>query len=226
MRRTIDMVKTSDTKYQTRNANKKKRVFDFPYTWLCDDTAVGKCKKASKKIFRTWYSSRKYYLTNSMRSPPNIKLLWLTPDNSNTTNSKIQKPRKWLIKQTSSIPNSGYGVFAARPFQVGDVVTKYIGVTADLTTKCGNKKANEWAKETSMHRDYRLILERSGKQIMVAADEYHDYLFGHFFQHSNTPNCVIDRNTGLIYALLHIRRGTELTFEYNKNMQDWLFVRK
>ena len=56
---------------------------------------------------------------------------------------------------------------------------------------------------------------------MVAGEQSKDYLFGHFFQHSDSPNCVVDRKTGIISARENIRRNTELTIKYAENMKNW-----
>ena len=58
---------------------------------------------------------------------------------------------------------------------------------------------------------------------MVAGEPNKDYLFAHFFQHSNSPNCVVDRKTGIISARENIPRNTELTIKYAENMKDWGF---
>ena len=101
----------------------------------------------------------------------------------------------------SNILNSGYGVFAARPFQVGDIITKYIGVVANLETKAGKRKQAAWGREGSAEFAYRLALEQKGKKYLIAANSTQEYLFGHFFQHSDSPNFVINRKTRIIRAL-------------------------
>ena len=68
-----------------------------------------------------------------------------------------------------------------------------------------------------------MIIQSGNKNLMVAGESSKDYLFGHFFQHSNSPNCVVDRKTGIISALQNIRRNTELTIKYAENMKNWRF---
>ena len=121
--------------------------------------------------------------------PPNQRLLWFTDDNSSTTTGN---PRKWLILKESNILNSGYGVFAARPFKLGDIITKYIGVVANLETKSGKRKQAAWGREGSAEFDYRLALEQKGKKYLIAANSTQEYLFGHFIQHSDEPNCAVE----------------------------------
>lgn len=212
--------------YITRSKNKKpkRKIFDFPYTWLTEDKSIGKSHRAYKHAYKTWHGSEKFSYESTMGTrPPNQRLLWFTDDQSSTTTGN---PRKWLILKESNILNSGYGVFAARPFKVGDVITKYIGVVAQLETKSGKQKQARWAKEGSAEFDYRLALEKDGKKYLIAANSTQEYLFGHFIQHSDEPNCAVERRTGLIRAIKSITRGTELTLQYNKDMQGWTFKKK
>jgi hypothetical protein len=189
-----------DSTYKTRSSNNiKKRIkYAFPYTWLTSDRTIGRCRNMRKHSFKTFFHPRRYATDGIMGAPPDERLLWFVDDNSNTS---YGTPRKWLIIKQSNIPYSGAGVFAARRFEVGDVITKYIGKTADLHTALGKRKAVEWAKDRSMRKDYRMLFEFGEKRILVAADKYHEYLFGHFIQHSDNPNCVVDRKTGLMSAL-------------------------
>ena len=218
------MTKATNSKaYQTR-PKKKTSKHTFPITWLTKDNTIGKCSKAKVYCMKTFDYFTTYGYDDIMPLVgPIAKILWLKPDEPKNKKLRKQEPRKWLIKKLSGIPNSGFGVFSARPFQVGDVISKYIGVTANLNTKVGKKKAKEWEQFSSLHRQYRMILESGNKNLMVAGEPSKDYLFGHFFQHSNSPNCVVDRKTGIISALQNITRNTELTIKYAENMKNWRF---
>ena len=218
------MTKATNSKaYQTR-PKKKSSKHTFPITWLTKDNTIGKCSKAKVYCMKTFDYFTTYGYHDIMPIVgPIAKILWLKPDEPKNKKLRKQEPRKWLIKKLSGIPNSGFGVFSARPFQVGDVISKYIGVTANLNTKVGKKKAKEWEPLSSLHRQYRMILQSGKKDIMVAGEPNKDYLFAHFFQHSNTPNCVVDRKTGIISARENIRRNTELTIKYAVNMNNWGF---
>ena len=214
---------TNNKAYQTRPKKKAYR-HTFPITWLTKDKTIGKCSKAKLYSMKTFDYFTTYGYHDIMPIVgPIAKILWLKPDEPKNKKLRKQEPRKWLIKKLSGIPNSGFGVFSARPFQVGDVISKYIGVTANLNTKVGKKKAKEWEPLSSLHRQYRMILQSGKKNIMVAGESSKDYLFGHFFQHSNSPNCVVDRKTGIISALQNITRNTELTIKYAENMKNWRF---
>jgi len=218
------MTKATNSKaYQTR-PKKKSSKHTFPITWLTKDNTIGKCSKAKVYCMKTFDYFTTYGYDDIMPLVgPIAKILWLKPDEPKNKKLRKQEPRKWLIKKLSGIPNSGFGVFSARPFQVGDVISKYIGITANVNTKAGKKKAKEWEPLSSLHRQYRMILQSGKKDIMVAGEPNKDYLFGHFFQHSNSPNCVVDRKTGIISALQNITRNTELTIKYAENMKNWRF---
>ena len=214
---------TNNKAYQTRPKKKAYR-HTFPITWLTKDNTIGKCSKAKVYCMKTFDYFTTYGYDDIMPLVgPIAKILWLKPDEPKNKKLRKQEPRKWLIKKLSGIPNSGFGVFSARPFQVGDVISKYIGITANVNTKAGKKKAKEWEPLSSLHRQYRMILQSGKKDIMVAGEPNKDYLFGHFFQHSNSPNCVVDRKTGIISALQNITRNTELTIKYAENMKNWRF---
>ena len=205
---------TNNKAYQTR-PKKKAYKHTFPITWLTKDNTIGKCSKAKLYSMKTFDYVTTYGYDDIMPLVgQTAKILWLKPDEPKNKKLRKQEPRKWLIKKLSGIPNSGFGVFSARPFQVGDVISKYIGITANVNTKAGKKKAKEWEPLSSLHRQYRMILQSGKKNIMVAGEPNKDYLFGHFFQHSNSPNCVVDRKTGIISALQNITRNTELTIKY------------
>ena len=218
------MTKATNSKaYETR-PKKKSSKHTFPITWLTKDNTIGKCSKAKVYCMKTFDYFTTYGYDDIMPLVgPIAKILWLKPDEPKNKKLRKQEPRKWLIKKLSGIPNSGFGVFSARPFQVGDVISKYIGITANVNTKAGKKKAKEWEPLSSLHRQYRMILQSGKKDIMVAGEPNKDYLFGHFFQHSNSPNCVVDRKTGIISALQNITRNTELTIKYAENMKNWRF---
>ena len=214
---------TNNKAYQTRPKKKAYR-HTFPITWLTKDKTIGKCSKAKLYSMKTFDYVTTYGYDDIMPLVgQTAKILWLKPDERKVKNRPKQEARKWLIKKQSDIPNSGFGVFSARQFQVGDVISKYIGITADLNTKSGKKKAKEWERFSSLHRRYRMIIQSSKKTLMVAGEPNRDYLFGHFFQHSDSPNCVVDRKTGIISARQNILKNTELTIKYAENMKNWRF---
>ena len=210
---------TNNKAYQTR-PKKKAYKHTFPITWLTKDNTIGKCPKANIYAMKTFDYVTTYAYADAMPiTGTTTKILWLKPDKQ----VPKQTARKWLIKKTSGIPNSGFGVFSARPFQVGDLISKYIGITANLNTKTGKKKAKEWERLSSYHRQYRMIIQSGNRNLMVAGEPNKDYLFAHFLQHSDSPNCVVDRKTGIISARENIPRNTELTIKYAENMKNWRF---
>lgn len=116
----------------------------------------------------------------------------------------------------------GLGVFAARKFADGDIVTRWIGDTAPVNSR----KANKWVgkRSKSWKKDYTFA-QGTGKKHLVFApacdekkDIYGDALFfcAHLINHSDDPNCQVDNKTMEVHALYAIAKREELTIKYNR----------
>ena len=116
----------------------------------------------------------------------------------------------------------GLGVFAARKFADGDIVTRWIGETAAVNSR----KANSWVgkRSKSWKKDYTFA-QGTGKNHLVYApacdkkkDIYGDALFfaAHLINHSDEPNCQVDKKTMELHALYDIAKREELTINYNR----------
>jgi hypothetical protein len=119
--------------------------------------------------------------------------------------------RHWLDKQKSSI--AGFGIFAARLFRPGEICTRYMG-----------KKTSSVAVSKRMlkkSKGYVFKFQTSNnKEMWVAPDLSKSYMYGHFLNHSNEPNCVVDKLSGIITTIYQINKGDELTIDYGKDY-DW-----
>ncbi len=116
----------------------------------------------------------------------------------------------------------GLGVFAARNFADGDIVTRWIGDMAPVNSR----KANKWVgKRSKSWKEVYCITQRTGKKHLVFApacdekkDIYGDALFfcAHLINHSDDPNCQVDNKTMEVHALYAIAKREELTIKYNR----------
>ena len=106
-----------------------------------------------------------------------------------------------LQLKSSGIARAGRGLFAARAFADGELISRY----------CGLRKS--YPKKRSAHQ-YALDPDGQGKSIIDAAGAEH-YLFAHFINHAakKAANCAF-RDGGLIVASRDIRQGEELFVDY------------
>ena len=112
----------------------------------------------------------------------------------------------WLNKQKSSI--AGFGIFAARPLGVGAVCTRYMG-----------QKTTSVSKAATMFKEsagYVFKFKRKGRDLWVAPDLTKAYMYGHFLNHSEEPNCVVDKVSGVVTTMYVVNAGEELTINYGK----------
>ena len=98
------------------------------------------------------------------------------------------------------------GLFAARSFQSGSTLTKYIG----KTTKSKKTKDRWLTKPTTKH----YILELKNKETFWVAPNGSG-MYGHRLNHADEPNCEFDMKTGVITSMYVIQNGEELTLNYN-----------
>jgi hypothetical protein len=111
----------------------------------------------------------------------------------------------WIDKKRSAI--SGFGIFAARTFKAGAIVTRYMGTRTSsvAVSKSMFKKSKGYVFK---------FQTKNNKDMWVAPDLSKPYLYGHFLNHSNEPNCVVDRQSGIITAIYQVNKGEELLIDY------------
>ena len=128
----------------------------------------------------------------------------------------------FCILQPFYIEDAGISFAFARNFADGDIVTRWIGETAAV----GSSKANKWVgkRSKSWKKDY-CFTQGTGKKHLVFApacdekkDIYGDALFfcAHLINHSDDPNCQVDKRTMEVRALYPIAKREELTIKYNR----------
>ena len=114
----------------------------------------------------------------------------------------------WIAIKTSTI--AGNGLFASVLFEEGQPITKYLG------HETSNKETMEKWCTSSIKKEY--ICELGGKKtrwiVPSGKKELDHLLFAHYMNHSDAPNCTIDKDTGVVYARYQIEKGEELTFDY------------
>ena len=117
----------------------------------------------------------------------------------------------WLNKKRSTI--AGFGIFAARDFNAGAIITRYIGqkTTSVAVSKRMLKNSKGYVFQ---------FQTKNNKNIWVAPDLSKSYMYGHFLNHSTDRNCVVDRLTGIITTIYEVKKGVELTIDYG-NEYDW-----
>ena len=117
----------------------------------------------------------------------------------------------WFDKKKSK--RGGFGLFAARAFQAGDICTRYMGQQA--VSKSGVTKM---IKNSD---GYVFKFKRRGSsEVWVAPDLKLPYMYGHFLNHAQSPNCQVDAYSGIITAIHAIAKGEELTIDYG-NDYNW-----
>lgn len=118
----------------------------------------------------------------------------------------------WFDKKKSK--RGGFGLFAARAFQAGDICTRYMG--QQTTSKSGV------VKMINKSEGYVFKFKRRGRSegVFVAPDLNLPYMYGHFLNHAQSPNCQVDAYSGIITAIHDIAKGEELTIDYG-NDYNW-----
>jgi hypothetical protein len=123
--------------------------------------------------------------------------------------------RLWLHRRPSKILNAGSGLFAARSFLSGSIVTKYSGKTTRKETE-----SVKWqiAADT---KGYVFQFKDNHGPIWVVPNSH--CFYGHFTNHAAEPNCEIDARSGIICAKFDIPKNTELTLDYGTEyVKTWL----
>ena len=117
----------------------------------------------------------------------------------------------WFDKKKST--RGGFGLFAARAFQAGDICTRYMGQSSTSTAGV--------AKMKKKSEGYVFKFKRRGRsEVWVAPDLTLPYMYGHFLNHAESPNCQVDAFSGIITAIHAIAKGEELTIDYG-NDYNW-----
>ena len=113
--------------------------------------------------------------------------------------------RLWLHRRASEIPNAGLGLYAARPFQSGSVLTKYVGKTTQ------NKARGLQWQSAKGKRGYVFQFDSGGTTWVVPSSHC---FYAHYMNHAPEPNCEVDAHSGVITAKFDIPKNTELTLNY------------
>ena len=120
--------------------------------------------------------------------------------------------RAWFLVRKSTFVGAGAGLFAARSFQSGSVLTKYIGKT---TTSSATK--NKWLRDTAT-QDYVLELKAvHGKPLWIIPSG--SGMYAHILNDEEEPNCEFDAKTGVISTIYDIKKNEELTLNYGKEFK-------
>jgi hypothetical protein len=123
--------------------------------------------------------------------------------------------RLWLHRRPSKILNAGSGLFAARSFLSGYVVTKYTGKTTRKETE-----SVKWQKSAAT-KGYVFQFNDNRGPIWVVPNSH--CFYAHFMNHAAEPNCEIDARSGIISAKFDIPKNTELTLDYGTEyVKTWL----
>ena len=123
--------------------------------------------------------------------------------------------RLWLHRRASAIPNAGAGLFTARKFESGSIVTKYCGQTTR-----NHDKSLQWQKAKKTKGYVFQFKDRNG-DIWVVPNSH--CFYGHFMNHATNPNCEVDGESGIIRAKFDIPKNTEMTLNYGSEyIKTWL----
>ena len=124
--------------------------------------------------------------------------------------------RQWLNKRASKISGAGAGLFAARCFDAGSTITKYLGQTTQNKSTAGR-----WKKQDGKKGYVYEFQGTCGKPVWVVPTG--SGMYGHYMNHDDDPNCEIDAKTGIITAKFDIETNTELTLDYGEDyVKTWL----
>jgi len=119
----------------------------------------------------------------------------------------------WFEKKQSNIPKAGSGLFAATDFKLDQVISKYLG---ERTTNV--EKKNRWLEHpTRKQYIYQIGNIWVAPRIVCEPNQLEDLLFAHYMNHSDSPNCQVDGNTGCVHTMYSIETGEELTINYNNS---------
>jgi hypothetical protein len=116
----------------------------------------------------------------------------------------------WFVIKRSRI--AGHGLFADTHFSPDQMVSKYLG---EITDDCDIY--TEWL-EDKYRRQYICQIGQTWiapKIVQSRSPILEDLLFAHYMNHSNNPNCHIDQKSGAVYTNYAIKKGDELTIDYN-----------
>lgn len=117
--------------------------------------------------------------------------------------------RAWFHMKKSEISGAGQGLFAARSFQSGSILTKYIGKT---TKSCATKR--KWLRDREKQH-YVLELNVNGKPLWIIP--LGSGMYSHILNYKTKPNCEFDMKTGIVTAIYDIKKNEELTLNYGKD---------
>ena len=148
---------------------------------------------------------------------------WLTDDlNIDDISSNVKSTNRyphfvylgqfvpWFVIKRSRI--AGHGLFADTHFSPDQMVSKYLG---EITDDCDIY--TEWL-EDKYRRQYICQIGQTWiapKIVQSRSPILEDLLFAHYMNHSNNPNCHIDQKSGAVYTNYAIKKGDELTIDYN-----------
>ena len=123
---------------------------------------------------------------------PTVEVQFLSTDNFTYIDQ--------LVLKASTQPGAGRGIFSARPFVKGEVVSLYCGVLKNSPT------------QPLKHR-YALASHNNQKIIDAAGRD--NYLFAHFINHApkGTANCIFVKG-GLLVTSRAIDKGEEFFVDY------------
>ena len=105
-----------------------------------------------------------------------------------------------LEVRQSTIADAGRGLYAARDFFPGEMLTRY----------CGKRK--KYPKKGKLPQ-YSLDLDGSEKFVVDAAGSEH-FLFAHFINHAKKDSNVVMRSGGLFVVEKTVRKGEEFFANY------------
>jgi hypothetical protein len=120
----------------------------------------------------------------------------------------------WLHLCKSCIPNSGFGVFAARPFRKNEFITCYLGELTDHTE--GSyvfKKINGFSLSMGDVNNYGNCWNCLGQPLLVS-----DHWFAHRIQHGSGGKVNVKISEQYVVSSLRkITVGEELFMDYNRD---------
>lgn len=164
------------------------RIKDDPIktSVICSNLCVD-----SKFPYRVFHDVKIDYLTNLDPYKNNSLQMTLKVHHKDTT-------VEWITMKRSSIRNGGFGIFACRTFNVGELVTVYLGEMVPV-----------------MYRFQDIIAIHPKKKNGCFHDEY---WFAHRINHKSgdLPNCRMN-TCGVIRATKQIGPGDEIFIDYNRD---------
>jgi hypothetical protein len=120
----------------------------------------------------------------------------------------------WLHLQKSCIPNSDFGVFAARPFRKNEFISCYLGKLTDHTE--GSyifKKINGFSLSMGDVNNYGNCWNCLGQPLLVS-----DHWFAHQIQYGSGGKVNVKISEQYVVSSLRkITVGEELSMDYNRD---------